>query len=85
MKYIITCDDCAIVFDPVLSHADVAHGYIIRGYPIRAAGECEVWADMDSIINVSCSGRSVTLKNVISRPLVDAEIIERLFTVNSPV
>lgn len=86
-KYIITevmGTETPFIFPEWVNHKDVSKGWI--GTPV-AAGEVlfvgtETPADtclVSNIIEVSCSGESVSL-NLKSRYAVDAELIQRLFT-----
>ena len=71
-KYIIVLShdvECAVVFNPILSHAEVA-----GTMNVIAAGECKMPDEHNS--HVSAWGGSHTLK-IESRGDIDTEVIKR--------
>lgn len=54
-KYVIVCEDRAIIFDSRLSHSDF--GFM----NITSAGFCEIYSEK-GVVTVSCYGESVSLK-----------------------
>lgn len=67
MKYVMFNETNAVIFDPILSHKDVARGIGHAGFKPTSAGFFQVTPDFpskggDYQIRVNCFGESETLK-----------------------
>ena len=78
LKYIIVEKNSSpVIFQNYLLHCDVAKAF----GKIRSAGFCTLSCDGERLI-VKCFGESSTLK-IISNPIEDQKLIEKLFTVKN--
>ena len=82
MKYIMFNDHVAVIFDPQLSHKDVARGLQTASFKPTSAGFFSVTPDFpskggDYQIRVSCFGESTTL-NMKANPKDEYWIAKRL-------
>jgi hypothetical protein len=64
MKYVMFNETNAVIFDPVLSHKDVARGIGHAGFAPTSAGFFQVAVGEEKLgeIKISCFGESETLK-----------------------
>lgn len=79
LKYIIVEKNLSpIIFQNYLLHCDVAKAF----GKIRSAGFCKL-SYRDESLTIKCFGESSTLA-IISNPIEDQKLLEKLFSVNSP-